>query len=152
MSTAKTRSATAEMLEKLYKNVKMGADSIVALLPKIKSEDTAFKSDLTVQHSCYEDFATRINDILSKAGEEAKEDSMMTKMSAKMGTTMNTLMDDSVSHIADMIIQGSTMGVTDTIKLLREYENTSASEASLALAREIVKFEEENIERMKSYL
>lgn len=152
MATAKTMSATAEMLEKLYKNVKMGADSITALLPKIESEDAKFKSDLTMQLSGYEELATRINTILREAGEQPREDSLMTKMSAKMGTAMNTLMDDSVSHIADMIIQGSTMGITDTIKVLREYENTSASEKSLALARDIIKFEEQNVERMKAYL
>ena len=152
MATAKMKSATAEMLEKLYKSVKMGADTIVSLLPKIDAEDAKFKSDLTMQMSGYESFATRINSLLREDGEDGKEDSMMTKMSAKIGTTMNTLMDSSVSHIADMIIQGSTMGITDTIKIMREYENTTASEASLTLARDIVKFEEDNIERMKAYL
>ena len=152
MATAKMKSATAEMLEKLYKNVKMGADTVVSLLPKIDAEDAKFKSDLTMQMSGYESFATRINALLREDGEESQEDSMMTKMSAKIGTTMNTLMDSSVSHIADMIIQGSTMGITDTIKIMREYENTTASEASLSLARDIVKFEEDNIERMKAYL
>lgn len=152
MATAKMKSATAEMLEKLYKSVKMGADTIVSLLPKIDAEDAKFKSDLTMQMSGYESFATRINSLLREDGEDGKEDSMMSKMSAKIGTTMNTLMDSSVSHIADMIIQGSTMGITDTIKIMREYENTTASEASLTLARDIVKFEEDNIERMKAYL
>jgi hypothetical protein len=51
-----------------------------------------------------------------------------------------------------MVIQGSTMGMNDTIKLMREFENTGASEVSLSLARDIVGFEEQNIERMKAYL
>ena len=76
----------------------------------------------------------------------------MQKVGAKVGCAMNTLLDSSVSHIADMVLQGSTMGMSDTIKLIREYENTNASEASLALAREMVSFEEQNIERLKAYL
>ncbi len=152
MSSATTKSATLDLLERLYKNIKMGSDSIISLLPKIGGEDTKFKSDLTVQLEGYETFAKRINTLLGEANESPCEESMMTKMSAKLGTTMSTLMDFSVSHIADMMIQGSTMGVTDTIKLLREFENTNASEGALALARDIVKFEEKNIERIKAYL
>ena len=56
------------------------------------------------------------------------------------------------SHIADMMIQGATMGVTDTTKLIREYENTSCSEEALKLARDTVKYEEESIERLKKFL
>ena len=44
------------------------------------------------------------------------------------------------------------MGINDTVKLLRKYENTDASEAALSLARDMVSFEQENIERMKAFL
>lgn len=150
MATAKTQSSTEALLSRLFKNVKMGADSIIELLPKV--DDVKFKSDLTLQLNGYEGFAAKINDQLKELNGKAEEESFMTKMSAKVGSVMNTLMDSSVSHIADMMIQGSTMGITDTIKLLREFENTTASEASLSLTRAIIKFEEENIERLKPYL
>ncbi len=152
MASAKTKSSTAELLEQLFKNIKMGSDSIVALLPKVENEDSKFKSDLTLQLNGYESLVNRINGLFREAGEEAKQDSLMTKMTAKVGTAMSTLMDSSVSHMADMLIQGSTTNMNDTIKLIREFENTTASEGSLAIAREIVKFEEENIARMKPYL
>jgi hypothetical protein len=73
-------------------------------------------------------------------------------MTAKVSTAMETLMDSSISHLADMVIQGSTMNMNETIKLLREYENSDTSEASLSLVRDIIGFEEQNIERMKAYL
>lgn len=152
METAKLKNATAELLDRLYKNVKMGSDSIISLLPKVESEDSKFKSDLTLQLNGYESLAHRINGLRREAGEEALEDTMINKMTAKVSTAMGTLMDSSVHHIADMMVKGSTMNVTETIKLIREFENTTASEGSLALARDIVKFEEENIERMKAYL
>ena len=152
MATAKLKNTTAELLDRLYKNVKMGSDSIVSLLPKVESEDSKFKSDLTLQLNGYESLANRINGLRREAGEKLLEDSMMSKMSAKVSTTVGTLMDSSINRMADMMVQGSTMGMTDTIKLIREFENTTASEGALALARDIVKFEEENIERMKAYL
>ena len=152
MATSKLKSATVELLDLLYQNVSMGSDSIMALLPKIDNEQSKFKSDLTLTLNGYESFCSRINVQRHEADEESLEDTLMNKMSAKVKSSMGTLMDSSVSHIADIVIEGSTMGMNECIKLIREFENTTASEGSLALARDIVKFEEENIERMKAYL
>lgn len=149
MATA-IKNSTAELLNKMYKNMNMGKESTLDLLAKVS--DSALKSDMALQLNGYEGMLGKINDHMRAAGEEPKEESFMTKMSAKVGTAFNTMMDDSPSHIADMMIQGSTMGMTDTTKLLRDYENTDASEASLAICRSIIKFEEENIERMKKHL
>ena len=150
MAIATVKNSTVELLSKLHKNTSMGKDATLDLLEKVR--DPQLKSDMTHQLNGYEGFLTKINEHLQAVGEQAKDESLLTKMSAKVGTTFSTLMDDSPSHIADMMIQGSTMGMTDTTKLLREYESTDASEATLSLARAIIKFEEENIERMKKHL
>ena len=47
-----TKTREAEMLEQLYKNVKMGSDSIIKLLNKVS--DGKFKTDLTDQLNGYE--------------------------------------------------------------------------------------------------
>jgi len=145
-----TKSRECEMLDKIYKNVKMGSDSMIKLLDK--ANDGEFKTKMTEQLNGYEGFAVRARKRLLRLGGEAKEENIMTKMWTSVGMSMNTMMDSSDSHLAQMIIEGSTMGVTDTIKVLREYENTSVSEEALALARDIIKFEEENIEVMKKYI
>jgi hypothetical protein len=107
---------------------------------------------MTSELEKYEEFAKEIRDILFKNGDEPKEESFMAKLGVKMGVMMNTMMDESVSHIADMMIQGATMGITDTTKLVRENENSPCSEEALALARRIIKYEEESIERLKEFL
>lgn len=150
MEQQKTEKVTKSFLDSLYKNVKMGADSIIDLMPKVK--DQAMREEMTAELENYEGFAKEIRDILFANGDEPKEESLMAKMGTKMGVMMNTMMDDTTSHIADMMIQGATMGVTDTTKLIREYENTTCSEEALALARRTVKYEEESIERLKSFL
>lgn len=152
MPSVTMKTATAELLQRLYKNLKTGSDSIVSLLPKVNEEDSAFKSDLTLQLDGYEKHANQINSLLCQNGETPEQDKLWNKMSAKVSTTMETLMDSSVGHLADMVIRGSTMNMNETIKLLREYENSDASESSLSLARDVVGFEEQNIERMKAYL
>ncbi len=140
----------AEMLEQLYKNVKMGSDSIVKLLPKVS--DGKFKTDLTDQLNGYESLAAKAKKRLKEMGAEAKEENPMIKLWSSIGMTMSTLTDSTDSHIAQMVAEGSTMGVTDGIKLLRDYENTNVSESALKLVREVIEFEEKNLERAKSYI
>ena len=128
----------------------MGSDSIIKLLDK--ASDGEFKTDLTKQINGYESLATKIKKRLSDMGQEAKEENVMVKMWSSVGMAMNTLMDSSDSHLAQLIAEGSTMGITDSIKLLRDYENTSVSEEALALVREVIKFEENNLEVAKAYI
>lgn len=145
-----TMTKEAEMLEQLYKNVKMGSDSILKLLGKVS--DGRFKTDLTDQINGYESFAAKAKARLKEMGAEAKEENLMVKMWSSVGMAMSTLTDSSDSHIAQLVAEGSNMGVTDGIKLLREYENTNVSEGALKLVRDVIEFEERNLERAKSYI
>ena len=142
--------ATKKLLDDLYKNVKMGADSIIDLMPKVGDEE--MKSELTSELEKYDSFAKEIKNMLLDMGEEAKDESIFAKLGTKMSVTMNTLMDSTTSHIAEMMIQGGTMGITDATKSLREYENTSCSEEALDLAKRIIKYEEDTVERLKEFL
>ena len=152
MSSATLKSATAELLERLHKTVRMGADSTMALLPKPDKEATGLKSELSVRLDGYEKFTDRISALAREGGEQALNDSLWNKMTAKAGVAMSTLTDTSPSHLASMVIEGATMAMNDSIKLLREFENTGASEASLALVRDVIAFEEKNIDQFKGYL
>jgi uncharacterized protein YbjQ (UPF0145 family) len=149
MEATKVRSR-ADTLACIYENVKMGADSIVNLLPKV--EDTRLKSDMSVQLSGYEEFAARARKELQEMGVEAEEKGFMTKAMAKVGMEFNTMMDTSISHIAEMMIQGSNMGIVEMNKLLNTCERCDSEDGAVGLAREIVAFEEKNLERMKKYL
>ena len=139
-----------DMLDEMYKNVKMGVDAIVDIMPKVK--DDGLRGELTAQLEKYGSFTQKIEDILHSDGCAPKEEGFITKISSKMGIAMNTMMDDTTSHLAQMIIEGATMGITNMTRLLRENENTSCSEEILTLARDIIKYEESTVENMKKYL
>ena len=141
---------TNEILEHIYKNVKMGSDSITSLLPKVKDERMI--SDLTTQLSGYEGFALRASDMLKNSGVHPEEESLMKKIPAKAGIAMNMAMDPSSSHIAEMMIQGSSMGIVDMTKYINAAKRVSISKEAVDLAGEVVTFEEDNIERLKAYL
>lgn len=149
META-TKNNYKTLLDEMYKNVKMGADSIVNVMPSV--EDKTIREELTAQLERYGEYAHKIEDILYSDGSSPKEENMITKISSKLGIKFNTMMDSTSTHIAQMIIEGATMGVTNMTRLLREYENTSCPEKILSLARDIIEYEEATIETMKKFL
>ncbi len=141
---------TPELLCYIYKNVKMGSDAIVDMLPKV--EDSEFKTALTEQMHGYEKIADEAEKQLTPMGIKPREEPMMKKAMAKMGIAMNTMMDPSIGHMAEMLIKGSTMGITDMTKHVREFEGEGCPEQALKLGRELITFEQNNIEKMKTFL
>ena len=46
-----TKNSTADLLDRMYKNVKMGSDSIINLMPKVRDE--ALRTEMTKAHQGY---------------------------------------------------------------------------------------------------
>ena len=77
---------------------------------------------------------------------------LLARFSAKMGMAFHTMIDSSATHIAEMMIEGSTTNVNDLLRKIHEAEIYDGGSAEMSLAREIVNFEERNIENLKEYL
>ena len=76
----------AELLQDIYSNVKMGSESIINLLPKIKDDD--MKTLMTTQLDQYEKYAQQVKNQLVAQGIEPKEANPVSKISAKIGMEM----------------------------------------------------------------
>ena len=150
MSSASMKTNTEGMLEEMYKMTKMGAQSITDVLSRTKTGE--FRDELTRQLEEYEKYAKRMADALYDRGQEPKEENLMKKMGAKIGMAMNTMSDSSESHLAQMVIEGNTMGITEMTRLVRENENGSCSEECLAISRDVIRFLEDSVERTKKFL
>ena len=150
MMEQKHASDNAQMLDKMYKNVKMGSDSMVNILSKVKDE--SLKGELTNQLDKYEGYSKKVAQMIYDAGGKPHEEGMLARAGAKIGLEMNTMIDATSSHLAEMVIEGATMGMTDMTKILREYENKNCSEAAMKLAKEIAEFEDKSIDSLKKYL
>ena len=121
-----------------------------------RNTEMAIKAIDTLSDKVYEDdFALQISrqslkysDIRRRAME--KHANYMADFMLKSAIHINTLLNTSTSHLAELMIQGSNRGITDMCKSL----NHNATEKSMAteLARELMDFEEKNIEVMKRYL
>ena len=105
--TETKKTCTEQFLADLYKNMKMGADSIINLMPKVKGSD--LRDEMTAQLNRYEALSGEIGDLIYDCGETPKEENVMTKMMSKVGMAMNTMMDATDSHIAQMMIEGAKL-------------------------------------------
>ena len=65
---------------------------------------------------------------------------------------MNTMVDSSPSKIAEMMINGSTMGVINLEKRVKQARSEGVSEDVVKIASDMMTFEEDNIQKMKPYL
>lgn len=145
-----TKTKAETVLQDIYKNVTMARESLLNLMPKVNDE--RLKSDLTVQISVYEAFASRAAKQLAAVGIKPEEEGIVTKMSAKWGSMLNTLRDSSSSHLAEMVIEGATMGVNDMYKQIRESDKAELPREVQRLAQDICDFEEKTVHDMKEYL
>ncbi len=145
-----TKRVDREFLGELYKNMKMGADSIVNVSSKVK--EGKLRDELMRELDCYEKFAKKIGKLIYEAGETPKEDNIVSKLASKMGMAMNTLTDSTESHIAQMMIEGATMGITENTKLVNDYTKRGASDEALNLGKGTVNFMEETVEKLKEFL
>lgn len=148
------KSATAHLAEHIYKNAKMGADSISDALKGIKDseEKEKIKSELTREYNEYDRIATRAEQMLTEMNIKPKEEGMFVKMAAKAGVAMNMMKDSTSSHVAEMMIEGLSMGVTDTTKRSRQAAENGCDPEALKLADEFISFQENSVDIMKKYL
>ena len=142
--------AARELAEEMYKNVTMGSDAYLYILPHV--EDSRLKTDMTAALCYYEKLTGKIKEAAEEAGASLRESGMMAKMATRAGIAMNTVTDKTTSHIAEMLIEGCTMSVTTATKLKNHYEDKTDLCHLVKLCTDWAKFEEDHIERLKAYL
>jgi len=140
---------TMKLLNHIYQDAQMGAGSITTVLEH--SKDSAFTDDLRTQKGIYDDIRGKAQDMIEGAGGEVKGLNLMEKARTNIMIDMQTLTDESTSHLAEMMIIGTNMGVIELLKKLREYEDGADSQA-LDLMTSLLDHEENAIKRLKEYL
>lgn len=136
------------VLNEVHKGAKMGMDSISSVSEKVSEPN--LKDNLSFQYTQYGDILDSVNEIYKKYGEIPKDDNPMTEVMAWTGIQMNTITDKSNSHIADMLIQGTAMGIIEGRKLLNQ--NPNIDQEVKQVLDTFVKMQENNVEKLKTFL
>lgn len=140
---------TEEALAEIYRNAQLALESIVDIMPQV--DDSATKAELEVQHEEYERFSAKAAMLARDKNIEIKEPNPFKKMMMWSSIKMSTLTNNSRSHIADMMVQGTVMGITALRTTLNELTE-EGDEEIVALLKEMITTEEKFEKKWKEFL
>ena len=137
-----------QQLEYIYDNAQMGKVGITQLIEQ--TDDLPFRKALEAQLQEYQSIMDTSEKMLQQRGVQPHGITPMAKMSSYIMTKMKTLTDSSSCTLAEMMIQGSNLGIIEITKHLNEYDG--ADKKVTALSHKLLETEQNNINQMKTFL
>lgn len=140
-----------ELLNFVYENAEMGVHTLNNLSDILRNKDNKIKGLIEDELKEYNSFLKESEKLLIKNKIEPKKTNMMAKISSKMGITMETIKDNSDPAIASMVIEGLTMGIVEMETKIENYKKL-VDKKVLKLSTKFLKFQEEEIEKLKTFM
>lgn len=137
-----------ELLNYIYQNSKMGVVGIDNIKANIKNKELL--KIIKEQQNDYYKICTKAIKMLSLTNSERKNITGIAKLMTYMDSQIKMMMDNSDSTIAKMMIEGSNMGIIAITEKLNNYKGTDKK--IIKLAKELLKIEEINLEKLKVFL
>lgn len=138
----------ARILQEVQKNAGMAMKAIDYISDKIYDDDLAMQ--VARETIRYSEIYNKATEKLIKEKAPLYKSSGFKDLMLRSAIGTNTLFNTSTGHIAELMIQGSNRGLTDMWKAVNHHEN--AGNTSMEIAKELMDFEEKNIEYLKQYL
>ena len=111
------------------------------------------REELNFQFEEYEKVSGKISALATDFNIEIKEPNPMKKAMLWTSIKANTFTDNSTSHIAELMLKGTVMGVTELTKIKNDYKNDLAlDERIIELVNGFVSMEELFEKRLKKFL
>ena len=139
---------TEKLLQTIVENGRMGEDACDQLLTR--TQDSELRKELMIEKQHYAAAARDAEMQLCNMGIKPTPKGPMARMGLWMGMQINTAVDQTSSHIADIVIQGLTMGVIELTKARNSY--TDAGAEAQGIASDLITKQQESIDRLKSFL
>ena len=136
------------LLNHVYQNTQMGVESLPLLAAK--SRDNTFRQEVGRQWREYRDLNRQAEALLRQKQMPIQEVGPAARRSAAAMTNMKTLLDRSTSRLAEMVIQGNTMGATQITRAL--HQNRDSDPESRALAEKLLQAADHNLLAMRKFL
>ncbi len=136
------------LANRVYQDATVGMLAIDKILKKIENE--TLRKLFEKQYDMYEKFANKCDVFAINNDFEIKENSFFKKAKQTAMLYMMLWMDKSPRHIVEMMINGTVMGIVDTIKAEKDLK-TKNEELNLMVA-EFKKMQEDFYEKLKKQL
>ena len=138
------------VLDELNKGSTMGLNAIEFIRKKVGEPN--FKNVLDNEYNQYKDISRRINNLYDEYTTEKQphETSAMNKVMTWWGIQMKAMNDKSNSNLAELLINGTNMGIIEGRRLLNQ--NPNINKDIQAVLDEYVKMQERSVETLKTFL
>lgn len=135
-------------LDEIHKGSCMGVDAISFILDKV--EDSNLEKLLRKQYKSYKEICSRIEDIYPNYNEgKPHSTSMPEKVMTDWMINMKTMKDNSTSHLTELLIQGTNMGIIEGRKILNK---KNLNEEVNSLVEKYVSMQEKYLDSLKEFL
>ena len=126
----------------------MGSEEIHFILDKVTDEK--LKKELNKQYEDYKTINEKICELYPEySSKEPHKTNAMNKVMTWYGIEMRTMKDDTTSKLAELLMQGTNMGIIEGRRLLN-HNNTDDDVKDLL--QEYVDMQEEAVEKLKKFL
>ena len=139
---------TEKLLQSIIENARLGEDACDQLLSR--AEELKIREELMLEKQNYAATVRDAECMLQEMGMRPRPKGMMARMGMWMGMQMDTMTDRSASHIADMLIQGSTMGIVEITKARNSLPDADGK--AHGIAADMITKQQEAIDRLKAFL
>lgn len=139
------------LIEKIYKDAAMGRYSTQKLMENLKGKDNKITDDVEEIFEGYSSFEEKAKEVFISCNMTPEEEGSIAKMMSSMGIMKEVLTDNSDPAIADLLIQGISMGVIEMEKRIKGASD-DINKDHIKLAKEFLKFQEKAQKKMEKYL
>lgn len=140
--------STTTLLDLAYKNVRMASFAIDCIIDKI--EDRRLEELLRKQNDFYLDTTEDLEKLSEEIGHKPQDINPMLKGTSFASIKMKTFVNNETPHLAEMLVQGTTMGITEILKAKSEYP--TQNKKLIDLTDSITESEELFVDSLKEFL
>ena len=142
---------TKEILQAIYKDSEMAAFSLQNLLEELKEKNNKIKETVTHILEGYKRYQKDATTYLEELNYPKIEEGKMAKMASRIGIRKEVKKDNSDSSIAEMLIQGISMGSLEMEQKLSQCEE-KIDKKYYKFGKNFLEFQEDNIKALKKQL
>jgi len=135
------------LYHQIQKNTQTLMDTLEIMNARIYDKNLSMEASR--EFMTFADINNRALKALTEASIEGYSTSGVQDILHRSSVQIGSIVDNSTTHVADMLIQEQSREVAD---VYRKMKHSNEDSASTQLAKELVIFEEKNIERLKQYL
>lgn len=137
-----------QLLQYVHKTAEMGIEGLRDVEDRVESGP--LRQAIRQQMVEYREISKESGELLRARGEQPEDPGVMARVSSEVMSAAKTFPEASPSKIAEMVIQGNTMGITKGTKHLNDYAGDDRRVK--ALAQRLISTEQDNVEQMKQFL